>query len=111
MLTAQQLWDGLQRVRAVRFFSRSDTPGWDGEGVGSVAVHSPSASVLVFSESGSWHPSKGRDSRFTNVFRWTLGGPDAVKLEHLRFGPELPVFLFDMSPDSEGRWASVKPHL
>ena len=110
MLTAQRLWDGLQRVRSVRFISRSDTPGWDGTGVGSVAVESPSEEVLVYTESGTWQPAKGRETRFSNVFRWTLTGPESIRLEHLRFGADRPVFLFDVAPGSSGEWASVRPH-
>ena len=111
MIAPQQLWDGLLRVRAVRFESRSSTPGWDGVGNGEVAVDSSSLSALVFTESGVWHPSQGRETRFSNVFRWTLGATESLKLEHLRFGPEHPVYLFDLLPDSDDRWASVKPHL
>jgi len=111
MLTAQQLWNGLQRVRGVRFVSRGSTPGWDGEGFGSVVVDSPSSLALVFTESGVWQPSKGRETRFSNVFRWTLGTSESLKLEHLRFGVDHPVYLFDLSPTTDDRWASVKPHL
>jgi hypothetical protein len=111
MLTAQQLWNGLQRVRGVRFVSRSKTPGWDGEGIGSVVVDSSSSLALVFTESGVWHPSKGRETRFSNVFRWTLDSSELLKLEHLRFGPEHPVYLFDLSPATNDRWAFIKPHL
>jgi hypothetical protein len=111
MLTARQLWDGLQRVRFVRFISRSDTPGWNGIGFGSVAVESPSEEVLVYVESGIWQLAKGRETRFSNVFRWTLTGPELIRLEHLRFGADRPVFLFDVAPGSSGEWASVRPHL
>jgi hypothetical protein len=111
MISSPQLWDALRRVRAVRYVSRSSTPGWDGEGIGSVAVDESSESALVFTESGMWHPSKGRETRFSNVFRWTLGASESLKLEHLRFGVEHPVYLFELSPDAGGGWASVKPHL
>lgn len=110
MLTVQQLWDGLQRVRSVRFISRGDTAGWDGIGVGSVVVASPSEEVLVYTESGTWQLARGRETRFSNVFRWTLTGPELIRLEHLRYGADRPVFLFDVAPVSSGEWASVRPH-
>ena len=111
MTSAEQLWKSLRRVRTVCFVSQSDTPGWDGVGVGSVAVTNPAESVLTHTESGIWRPSNGRETNFSNVFRWTVTGPETVSLEHLRFGPDNPVYLFDLSPHSEHEWASVRPFL
>ncbi len=111
MFTGGQLWDGFQRVRSVRFVCQSETPGWDGTGIGSVAVESLSQPVLVYTESGKWHSANGRETRFSNVFRWTLARPELIKLEHLRFGADAPVFLFDVAPGANGAWASVQAHL
>ena len=110
MLTAQKLWDGLRRVRTIRYVSQSNTPGWDGKGNGSVTVESPEESVLIFSESGVYQPTIGRQTRFNNVFRWTLT-ETLIHLEHLRFGPDRPVFLFNLEPGIDEQWVSVKPHL
>src|SRR5262249_28131253 len=50
--------------------------------------------------------------QFNNVFRWTRISPTAVRLEHLRFGEDQPVLLFELhhQPD-EMRWASANPHV
>ena len=51
-----------------------------------------------------------QELRFTNVFRWTHI-ENRLSLEHLRFGPEKPVFLFEMERDADGIWHSIAPHL
>lgn len=108
---AAQLLDCFRRVCNLRFTARTAGPtGWNGNGVGSVATESPSAEVVIFRESGTWQPARGSELRFSNVYRWSLAGPRAVRLEHLRFGPGQPVHLFKLVPDSEAVWASVSPH-
>lgn len=105
------LWEGLQRVQKVEFVARSaSTTGWNGAGNGSVTVETPAPMVLLFRESGIWRPAGGRDLRFHNVYRWSYQD-EALRLEHLRFGEEHPVYLFDLAPDSDGSWVSVTPHL
>ena len=68
-------------------------------------------SILTFTEAGKWLSEVGRETQFRNVFRWSLLGPESVRLEHLRFGPDHPVLLFDMTPNAGGVWSSVSPHL
>src|SRR5262249_36772553 len=78
--------------------------------VGSVLVESPAETVLTFAETGTWQTRAGRETRFTNAYRWTAAGPDRVRLEHLRFGPEHPVYLFDLTCLGGGVWSSAGPH-
>lgn len=102
----------LRRVRSLQFDARSEAAtGWDGVGIGVVVVSEPASRVVVFDEAGTWQPrAPGREPiRFTNVFRWSAIG-DVLRLEHLRFGPDQPVLLFDMAPSDEGRWSVVSPH-
>lgn len=107
-----ELWNHLRRVSFLRFVaqSQSDT-GWSGSALGTVVVASPSNDVLVFTESGNWQPIRGRQTRFSNVFRWTMLGPDSIRLEHLRFGIDYPVYLFDLGLAAEETWIPVSPHL
>lgn len=112
MMCARELWDCLGRVRSLRFVARSGSgTGWDGTGIGVVEVEAPDEFTLVFTESGEWHPEVGRVTPFRNVFRWSLLGSDAIRLEHLRSGPERPVLLFDLVPGPGGAWSPAKPHL
>jgi hypothetical protein len=110
MQTAE-LWDCLGRVRSLRFVASSSSPsGWNGVGIGTVAVESLDAAI-TFTEAGAWNPTVGRQTRFSNVFRWSLLGPQSIRLEHLRFGLDHPVFLFDIVPTEDHVWSSVSPHL
>jgi hypothetical protein len=102
----------LLRVRSLRFDARSDAAtGWDGVGTGTVTVAEPATGIVVFDEAGTWQPSAaGRATvRFKNVFRWSAVG-ETLRLEHLRFGPEHPVLLFDMAPGEDGAWREVSHH-
>ena len=110
MLTQERLWDMLRRVGALSFAARSKVPnGWNRTGVGTVEARQVKPGVLTFKESGVWRPEVGRETRFSNVFRWTVAG-DVVRLEHLRFGEDHPVYLFDLAPADEWEWRSVSPH-
>ena len=42
---------------------------------------------------------------------WSVVGPELVRLEHLRFGEDHPVYLFDLAPLTANSWCSVSPHL
>ncbi|HWG43698.1 MAG TPA: hypothetical protein VN688_13000 [Gemmataceae bacterium] len=107
-----ELWSGLCRVRSLRFVAQSaGATGWQGIGTGSVIVDASTDSALTFTESGSWQPTTGRSLRFSNVFRWSRINADLIRLEHLRFGTDHPVYLFDLAPKMSGEWTSVRPHL
>lgn len=104
------LWPRLLRVHSLRFESQSRTgTGWNGVGEGRVEVEVPREEVLIWRESGTWRQNGGRDIRFFNTFRWTRQG-NKVSLEHLRFGENQPVFLFQLMPLDDGSWRDVEPH-
>lgn len=103
------LWNALLRVTRLRFDARGDT--WTGTGHGTVTVEAPAPEVITFTEAGNWRAPSGTEFAFNNVFRWSLTGPEQVRLEHLRFGPDNPVVLFDVAPTDGGGWAPVSPHV
>jgi hypothetical protein len=110
MLTQDRLWAMLCQVTALSFVVRSGkSNGWNGTGVGTVEVRQVKDRVITFTESGTWRPEVGPDTRFRNVFRWTLAD-DVLRLEHLRFGEDRPVYLFDLAPAGGREWRSVSPH-
>lgn len=113
-MSAAQLLADLRRLRTLAFAARSQkATGWNGQGHGQVAVDAPTPDALVFHETGQWQPS-GREHlpslQFSNTYRWTLVDEKTVRLEHLRLGPENPIFLVDLQPDPDHGWASVTPH-
>lgn len=104
------LWEQLACVETLSFVAESAlATGWHGEGRGDVGVTMPAEDALLFYESGTWRPDGGVDLSFRNVFRWTKLG-DAIRLEHLRFGPDAPVYLFDLMQHEDGIWRSADPH-
>lgn len=105
--------DALSQVRALRFQARSQAgTGWDGVGEGEVRVSRPSPSVVVFEESGMWQADRpgAPGLAFRNVFRWTAQGAH-LRLEHLRHGPDQPVFLFELAWAGQDAWHTVQAHL
>jgi hypothetical protein len=110
-MTCEQLWDRLRQVRSLSFVADSGVEsGWDGRGAGTVVVEEPGDATMTFTESGTWRPTNGKDIRFSNVYRWTRAG-DGLRLEHLRFGVDSPVYLFDLYQAGEREWRSASPHL
>lgn len=86
--------------------------GWNAKGKGTVMLHKVDEDVLTFNEKGAWNGSQGTEVVFSNIFRWTLDrSAQIISLEHLRYGPDRPVFLFHLSPTGEHTLSSVDPHL
>jgi hypothetical protein len=110
---AQRFIDRLRSVDSLEFTARSDAAtGWDGGGSGLVSIESNEAGTVIFREAGVFTPAHGRPLDFRNIYRWTLHGTDAVRLDHLRRGQDQPVHLFDLSVSAgqESTWASREPH-
>lgn len=111
MVSNVEIWERLRKLTTVGWTAESQTgTGWSGSGSGTVRVSQPTPDVLILEESGTWQPNGGKQLRFINVFRWTLL-QDRLRLEHLRLGPNHPVYLFDMAPDTDGIWREVEGHI
>ena len=75
-------------------------------------VEQPKPNVILYHESGTWTPLAGRETAFSNVFRWTVDSErGSIRLEHLRFGQGNPVYLFDLAPTADGVLESIEPHV
>jgi hypothetical protein len=91
--------------------SKEET-GWNGKGKGEVQVVKEGESILVFHERGTWQMPEDRNMAFSNTFRWTLDHREGmISLEHLRLGPQCPVFLFHLAPTGSNLLASLDSHL
>ncbi len=111
MNPTNKLWSRLTQVQTLRFESHSRTGnGWSGVGTGAVETVQPHDDVLVWKERGQWQQNGGREIRFFNTFRWTKQ-QDQLQLEHLRFGEENPMLLFQLKYVDEHEWRDVEPHL
>ncbi len=106
-------WEKLLKVAQLTFNAKSrEESGWNGKGKGDVVVVKENNNTLIFNEKGSWHGKLGDEVNFTNVFRWTFDRHiGVISLEHLRRGPDHPVFLFHLAPTSKHSLTSVDSHL
>ncbi len=108
-------WEKLLNVTEVSFHAMSKTGeeiGWNGKGQGEVTKTKEGSNILTFTEKGTWQGKQGGELAFRNVFRWTLDRrAGVISLEHLRRGPDHPVFLFHLAPTSKHALSSVDSHL
>jgi hypothetical protein len=113
--TVAAVWDRLAAIRNVSFKSHSRSiavSGWEGEGTGAVTVEREEPATLVFREAGTWRSAEGRQFQFNNAYRWTLDTPrTCLRLEHVRFGADHPVLVFDLVAIAERRLQSASPHV
>ncbi len=108
------LWQRLMGVTQLTFHAKtkSKETGWNGKGQGEVVVTKENANTLVFTEKGTWQSKQGAEVSFSNIFRWNLDrNAGVISLEHLRRGPDHPVFLFHLAPAGKHLLSSVDSHL
>lgn len=108
-------WDKLMGVTQLTFHAKThskDEKGWNGKGRGEVIITKEGANTLIFNEKGTWQGKQGGEMSFSNIFRWTLDrNTDVISLEHLRRGPDHPVFIFHLAPSGKHSLSSVDSHL
>ncbi len=108
-------WEQLQKVKQLTFNAKTKSKeehGWNGKGSGEVLVTKEGSNILVFQEKGIWQGKQGAELNFSNVFRWSLDRlAGVIALEHLRRGPDHPVFLFHLAPAGKSSLSSVDSHL
>lgn len=111
--TLNKFWEKLAEIQSVSISAQSkafNPTGWNGLGKGTVAVDSPSPQTFIFHEQGKWITQKDNEMEFRNVFRWTFNKGN-ITLEHLRFGPQNPIFLFKLEPIDDMTLESIEPHV
>lgn len=113
--TLLAFWEKLASVSRLTFNANSKSSqdlGWNGRGSGEVEIVKNGFSSLIFNEKGLWTGKTSKDMNFSNIFRWTLDrSAGLIALEHLRRGPDHPVFLFHLAPSSHYSLSSVNSHL
>lgn len=109
------VWDRLKEVEHVTFEAKSHSKkgqGWKGRGKGDVVVTDDGDATLIFHEEGVRVVEGEQEFNFSNVFRWQLHRIDGLlSLEHLRFGPQHPVFMFHLQVTGKNSLESVHSHL
>lgn len=113
--TLKLFWEKLITIQTLSFSAKSKSPSitaWNGLGKGHVDIKLPDNHILIYQERGSWISQREKTVEFTNTFRWTLNEQAGrISLEHLRFGPQNAVYLFDLSPVDKYVLESVDAHV
>jgi len=77
---------------------------------GKVEVEAHPKDSLIFNESIKWENGDNLLINSKNIYRWTFLEFGNIKLEHLRFGTDHPVFLVELAKSGEKKWKSIEPH-
>ena len=111
----EKLWERLGTINSLSFSAQSkqsSPSGWNGKGKATVKVEITTFHTLIFLEQGVWTSQEGKPYDFKNSYRWTWNpAKSLIRLEHLRRGPENPVFLFELTPVSETQFKTLHPFL
>lgn len=100
-------WQRLSKVKHVSIQTQSA-----GQAFGEVHIHEENKNTLVFTEQGQWHEGSPQEMVFHNTLRWSLDlSAGLISLEHLRYGPNKPVFLIALSPLGPNTLQSIDSHL
>lgn len=107
------LWKRLLRVKHLSFSAQSKAEhpsGWNGIGKAKVEIHRVASHSVIFKEEGNWTSHEGNQFDFKNALRWTWhGSKPLLILEHLHYGPEHPIVLFELKPMSQTQFEVVQP--
>ena len=99
-----------QRLATVQRVSIQTQLSW--QAFGEVCVAKEKRDTLLFTEKGRWVNRFPEDMDFSNVLRWSLDrDAGLIALEHLRYGPNRPVFLFHLAPTGPQTLQSIDSHL
>lgn len=108
-------WEKLMSVTQLTFHAKTkskEEKGWNGKGQGEVVIVKEGFNTLIFNEKGTWRGKQEGEVSFSNIFRWNLDRhAGVISLEHLRQGPNHPVFLFHLAPSGKHSLSSVDSHL
>ena len=124
MQTLTQLWTLLNHLNRFSFKVNTDNEsvtGWQGEGQGlikrrgslnmskSASAEPESGAIVETIERGDYQVSVDRKVPMHNQYLWQFNG-DHIRLTHLRFGWDKPVFLFDIIDNGKGELVTRQSH-
>ncbi|QUM77671.1 hypothetical protein HWV00_16390 [Moritella sp. 24] len=121
MQTLAELWTLLNRLNKFSFKVNTDNEsvtGWQGEGQGLIKRRGNMASVsddielgavVETIERGDYYVTADRKVSMQNQYLWQFEG-DHIRLTHLRFGWDNPVFLFDIIENGLGELVTRQSH-
>ena len=77
---------------------------------GSVQTKVILSNEIHFNEFIHWENESSLLINSRNTYRWMFCNSGNIKLEHLRFGKDNPVFLVELFPSGKNEWSSIQPH-
>ena len=77
---------------------------------GFVNVEKKHNNEIIFNEQLHWENESSLLINSRNAYRWIFCNSGNIKLEHLGFGKDSPVFLVEPSPSGENKWTGIQPH-
>ncbi|MDX2321255.1 MAG: DUF6314 family protein [Moritella sp.] len=119
--TLTELWTLLNRLNRFSFKVNTDNEsvtGWQGAGQGlikrrtnmtSMSEDIESGAIVETIERGDYYVSKDRKVSMHNQYLWQFNG-DHIRLTHLRFGWDKPVYLFDIIENEQGALVTRQSH-
>ncbi len=106
----QRFFTRLSKVRSLKieaFFYENEKEEQK-KGQAHVEVICQGRHKLVFHEKGQWLLPQFSELIFKNAFKWTFNPlAQLISIEHLRYGEDQPVFLFDLTSDKSGHLESI----
>lgn len=96
--------------------SKVNTESFDSQNIlthrfaGNVTVETVDNSTIIFNELITRDNGTEIIMNSKNIYRWTFLPSGNIKLEHLRFGTDKPVFLVELSQTEKNIWKSIEPH-
>ncbi len=104
--TLSKIWTRLQSIKTVQYLAQ------DRQGIGRVTRTMEGPYSLIFEEEGDLKDNNGFSFNFKNTFLWTVNPNRAIlTLEHLRYGKEHPIFLFNLIPTGNHFLESIDAHM
>lgn len=108
-----EFWTLLKEVKHLKFQAQDldQSPPQKRLGLAEVEKKLGNSNQIIFEEKGFWYEKELPSSGFSNAFRWTLDFKNIrISIEHLRYGPQKPVFLFYLTPDGDKNLGSHACH-
>ena len=105
------LIEKLEKVKSLNFVVNHPNPSLNIELNCNLKVNKPNESTIITEELGDWVNNEGQKVVSKNTYKWTIRNDSILKLEHLRFGEEKPIFLVNFYNDKNNLWKSLKPHI
>jgi len=105
------LMDKLEKVKRLNFIVNHPNPELNIRLNCNLEVTRPDDFSIITEELGGWVNMEGQKVVSKNVYKWTAQSDSILKLEHLRFGEEKPIFLVSFYNEKNILWKSLKPHI